>query len=91
MVNIFWEEERMKHGRMKKQLVLGLVIVLVAAVFTLTVPMNAGAAWTGDVTIQAGGTVVPAGAPISKSGSTYTLTDDIYGTITIEESGITVG
>ena len=73
----------MKHGRMNKGLVFWLAILLVAAAFIMILPMNVGAAWTGDVTIKADGTVDPVGAPISISGGTYTLTDDITGTITI--------
>jgi parallel beta-helix repeat protein len=67
-----------------------IFFVLVAAMFVMTVPMNVGADWTGDVTIKSDGSVDPSGAPISVSGSTYTLTDNILGTIIIEKSGITL-
>ena len=73
-----------------KGVTLGVLFVLVAAVFLMVLPMNVGADWTGNVTIKDDGTVDPTSAPISVSGTTYTLTDDINGMITIEISGITL-
>ena len=74
----------------KKGLVFGMLFVLVAAMFVIVLPMNVGADWTGNVTIKNDGTVDPASAPISVSGTTYTLTDDINGKIVIDISGITL-
>lgn len=42
------------------------------------------------VTIWANGTVTPATAPITKSGSTYTLTSDLNGSLVVLASGVTV-
>jgi parallel beta-helix repeat protein len=73
----------------KKGLAFGLVMVLAAAMFVLIVPMNASAGWTGDLVIYSDGSYT-SGAPVSVIGNKYTLTDNIYGTITIEKSGITL-
>jgi parallel beta-helix repeat protein len=74
---------------LKHVLAIGMVLALVFMAFAV-VPMNVGAIYTGDVTIKSDGSVDPLGAPISKVGTIYTLTDDISGSITIEKSGITL-
>ncbi len=72
---------------MRKGLVLGLVLVLVAALFFIIMPMNTSA--TSTIYIFSDGSVT-AGAPIDVDGTTYTLTDDVYETIVIQKSGITL-
>jgi YVTN family beta-propeller protein/parallel beta-helix repeat protein len=42
--------------------------------------------YLGDITINADGTVSPVTAPIKQRGSTYTLTSDVDGSITIQRS-----
>ncbi|UCE37638.1 MAG: right-handed parallel beta-helix repeat-containing protein [Thermoplasmata archaeon] len=67
-----------------------LIVFALAAMVLATVPMSTSAGYVGDVTILKNGKVDPANAPIYVSGSIYTMTDDITGTITIEKSGITL-
>jgi len=71
----------------KKGMAFGLLFVLVAALFVMTVPMNASASST--IYIYSDGSV-STGAPIDVDGNTYTLTDNVYETIVIEKSGITI-
>jgi parallel beta-helix repeat protein len=73
--------------KMRKGLVLGLVLVLVAAMFVVVLPMNVSAAPT-TVVIKSTGEVDPGDAPIKIKGDKYILTDDIEGNIVIEKSGI---
>lgn len=73
----------------KKGQVFGIIILIISLMFA-GMPGNVSAEFVGDVTINADGTVTPAGAPISISGTTYTLTDDIAGSITINKAGITL-
>ncbi len=75
------------NRKMRKGLVFGLVLVLVATLFVTTVPMNVSAAPT-TVIIKSTGEVEPVDAPIKRKGDTYILTDDIEGNIVIERSGI---
>jgi parallel beta-helix repeat protein len=79
----------MEHKKKKKGLALGLVFVLVAAMFVIVLPMNVGAEYVGNVYIYSDGSYT-SGAPISQVGDVYTLTDDISGTIYIQKSGITL-
>ena len=72
---------------MRKMLAIGMVLALVAMVFAM-VPMNVSAEFTGNVTINADGSVDPSTAPVKVSGKNYKLTDDIYGTITIKKDDI---
>jgi parallel beta-helix repeat protein len=74
---------------MRKKLALLMIISLVGMTLA-TIPMNVGAAYVGDITILPGGGVSPAGAPIDVVGTEYILTDDIHGSITIQEPGITL-
>lgn len=66
-----------------------LVAMMLATVFSVVVPTNASAEFTGNVTILANGDVDPAIAPISVVGNTYTMTGNILGQITIRRPGIT--
>ncbi len=74
---------------MRKKLALLMVVSLVGMTLA-AVPMNVGATYVGDITILPGGGVSPAGAPINVVGTEYILTDDIQGSITIQEPGITL-
>jgi parallel beta-helix repeat protein len=63
---------------------------MLATVFAVAVSGNVSADFIGDVTIDSEGNVIPDTAPISVLGTIYTLTDNIYGRITIQKSGITL-
>jgi parallel beta-helix repeat protein len=73
----------------RKAIVIGIAMALIAMTFAV-VPMNVGAAYTGDITIKSTGDVDPADAPIKKIGNKYILTDDINGQIVVERSGISL-
>jgi len=73
----------------KKGVAVGLLFVLVAAMFVIVLPMNVSAEYMGTVFINSDGTFT-SGAPLSVSGNTYQLTDDIKGNLVIQKSGITV-
>jgi hypothetical protein len=47
------------------------------------------AEYQGDITINADGTISPSTAPIQQTGDTYTLTNDVHGTITVMKSNMT--
>ena len=74
---------------MRKTLAFVTVIALVAMTLAI-VPASVSADYTGDVTINADGSITPSDAPIVRQGCTYTLTNNIYGTITIQKSRITL-
>jgi parallel beta-helix repeat protein len=78
----------MIYRKIRKVLVIGMVLALVALVFT-ALPMNVAAEYTGNVTIYSDGSYT-SGAPLSVSGSIYTLTDDISGMVRVQMSGITL-
>ncbi|UCE74711.1 MAG: right-handed parallel beta-helix repeat-containing protein [Methanomassiliicoccales archaeon] len=74
---------------MRKTIAFVTVIALMAMVLA-TVPGSVSADYSGDITINADGSITPSDAPITRQGCTYTLTDNIYGTITIQKSRITL-
>ncbi len=84
------EEARYMKERkgIRKGLVFGIILALVAVVFA-GIPMNVSA-YTGNVFIMADGSFLPSTAPLVRNGDTYTLTDDIAGTIYIYKPGITL-
>jgi parallel beta-helix repeat protein len=74
---------------MRKTLSILTVIALVSMTLA-TIPVNVSADYYGDITINADGSITPSDAPITRKGYTYTLTDNIYGTITIQKPRITL-
>ncbi|UCH89332.1 MAG: right-handed parallel beta-helix repeat-containing protein [Thermoplasmata archaeon] len=71
----------------RKGLVIGMVLILIAVVFT-AIPTNISAAAPPIIYINADGTISPPSAPISKVGDVYTLTADANNRIYIRKSGI---
>jgi len=70
-----------------KVLVVAMTIGLILMGFSL-VPSNVSGDFTGNIWIRSNGEVEPIGAPISIVGNTYTMTDNIDGTLYIEASDI---
>ena len=73
----------------QKWLAMGLTFMLVALVF-VGISINSSSEFIGDITILPDGTVDPPDAPLLQDGDTYTLTDNVTGSIIIQKSGITL-
>lgn len=71
-----------------KGLALLVAIGLCFGTGMLTFTASADDHWTGDITINADGSVSPSSAPIKVAGKNYKLMSDIEGTITIMKSGV---
>lgn len=69
-------------------LVVAAVTVMLATVI-LSMPAGAAELWSGDITINANGTVTPSDAPVKVNNGQYKLTKDVAGFITIYASNIT--
>jgi hypothetical protein len=88
LIHFRLKKKRIKVGRKHGLLLAILMIFMVFA----WLPTGVRTEYIGNITIQSDGTIDPPDAPISISpdGITYTLTDDITGTITIQKAGITL-
>ena len=77
---------------LKKLISWIMLALLLACMPTLTFKIKpVECAWTGTVYIRNDGSIDPSDAPIATSDNiTYTLTDDIIGSIVIEKSYITL-
>jgi parallel beta-helix repeat protein len=73
---------------MSKRVVLLLVLVFLTA-SCITAPLPVKAEYSGDITINADGTIKPSIAPILRTGDTFTLTGDVHGSITVIRSSMT--
>ena len=72
----------------KKIAVLTLIFVgLIVSSIVCIQPIRGE--YQGDITINADGTISPSTAPIQQTGDTYTLIDDVHGTITVMKSSMT--
>ena len=76
-----------RRKAIRKGLVFGMVLALVAILF-VGVPMNVSADST--IYIDEFGNIIPSTAPITRVGDVYTLTANVYETIIIQKSGITL-
>jgi hypothetical protein len=78
---------------MKVKTVGGLVVAFLAVSLLaglVFVDLSGAEASLQRIYIRQDGTVSPSDAPIQRDGDTYTLTSNIYATITIQKSGITL-
>jgi len=66
-----------------------ILVVLTATLFVLAINIRPVEAYV-TITIKADGTVDPSWAPIQRDGHKYTLTDNIYGKIVVNRSGIII-
>ncbi|MDG6226190.1 MAG: NosD domain-containing protein [Candidatus Thermoplasmatota archaeon] len=78
-----------------KKMYLGLVILVVFGLCFGTgvfmIPADADEdPWVGNITINADGSVSPSDAPIDIDGDTYTMTDDVKGSIYVYCSDIVI-
>jgi len=74
---------------LRNALTLCVVLLLLLSAF-LSIGFVKGDAADNRIFIQPDGSVIPAGAPIQVEGDTYTLTENIYTSIVIEKSGVTL-
>jgi parallel beta-helix repeat protein len=79
----------MKVKTLKKTLTLCAMFLLLFSAF-LSIRFVKGDGTDNRIFIQPDGSVIPAGAPILTQGNTYTLTGNVYTSIVIEKSGVTL-
>ena len=75
---------------MKNAVSLAALTLLIVWVLTSSFSIRHVKAWSGDVTIKSDGSVDPPTAPVSHSGNVYSLTDDVQGSIAVEQDNIAV-
>jgi parallel beta-helix repeat protein len=75
---------------MKSAVSLAALTLLIVYVLTSSFSIGYVKAWSGDLTIKSDGSVDPPTAPVSHSGNVYSLTDDVQGSITVEQDNIAV-
>jgi len=72
---------------MKKTAVVALILICLMALGAVcSQPIRAE--YPGNIIINADGSVSPSTAPIQQTGDTYTLTDDVVGSITVMRSNV---
>lgn len=70
-----------------KKTVAVLILICVITLGTVSIqPIKAQ--YQGNITINADGSVSPSAAPIQQTGNVYTLTGDMYGSISVERSNL---
>jgi parallel beta-helix repeat protein len=73
---------------MSKSVALLLILVLTSSSTVSLLPVKAE--YNGDITINADGSANPSTAPLEQAGNVYSLTNDINGTITVNNKNITL-
>jgi hypothetical protein len=71
---------------MRQSVALLLILVLTPSSIVSVLPVKAE--YNGDITINADGSVNPSTAPLEQAGNVYSLTNDINGTITVNNNNM---
>jgi parallel beta-helix repeat protein len=71
---------------MRQSVALLLILVLTSSSTVSVLPVKAE--YNGNITINADGSVNPSSAPLEQAGNVYSLTNDINGTITVNNNNM---